>query len=142
MGAAVRYLPNRIAAAAIAGAVALGAIVGVSVDAIHARDRLWAHAAATTGGDPARGEAMFIQYGCGSCHGLKHVRKASGAVGPPLDGVAVRAIIGGRLDNSPANLQAWIRDPQRISPGTAMPDLNVGERDARDISAFLYTRAE
>ena len=85
---------------------------------------------------------MFIQYGCGSCHGLKHVRRASGTVGPPLDGIAVRAIIGGKLDNSPANLQAWIRDPQRITPGTAMPDLHVGERDARDISAFLYTRAE
>jgi cytochrome c1 len=51
-------------------------------------------------------------------------------------------MLAGRLNNTPANLQAWIRDPQRISPGTAMPDLNVGEGDARDISAFLYTRAE
>ena len=85
---------------------------------------------------------MFIQYGCGSCHGLKHVRKATGAVGPPLDGIAIRAIIGGKLDNTPDNLQAWIRHPQRISPGTAMPDLHVGQRDARDISAFLYSRAE
>ena len=85
---------------------------------------------------------MFIQYGCGSCHGVKHVRKASGAVGPPLDGLPVRAVIAGKLSNTPGNLEAWIRDPQRISPGTAMPDLNVGERDARDISAFLYTRAE
>lgn len=25
---------------------------------------------------------------------------------------------------------------------TAMPDLNVGEEDARDITAFLYTRAK
>jgi cytochrome c2 len=85
---------------------------------------------------------MFIKYGCGGCHGLKHVRKATGAVGPPLDGIAVRAMLAGRLDNTPDNLQTWIRDPQRASPGTAMPDLNVGERDARDISAFLYTRAE
>jgi len=29
-----------------------------------------------------------------------------------------------------------------VSPGTAMPDLDVGPRDARDISAFLYARAE
>jgi cytochrome c2 len=85
---------------------------------------------------------MFIQYGCGSCHGLKHVRKASGGVGPSLDGIAVRAVIAGKLSNTPDNLETWIRDPQRISPGTAMPDLHVGERDARDISAFLYTRAE
>jgi cytochrome c1 len=49
-------------------------------------------------------------------------------------------MIAGRLGNSPDNLQRWIRDPQAVSPGTAMPDLNVGERDARDITAFLYTR--
>jgi cytochrome c2 len=133
---------NRTAAGIIAGAVLVAVGIGITIDAVDARNEIWKHAAATTGGDPRRGEAMFIQYGCGSCHGLKHVRKASGAVGPPLDGIAVRAMIGGKLDNTPANLQAWIRDPQRITPGTAMPDLQVGERDARDISAFLYTRAE
>ena len=103
---------------------------------------MWAHAAATTGGDPERGQAMFVQYGCGSCHGVKHVPKATGMVGPPLDGIATRAVIGGKLSNSPDNLQYWIREPQAVTPGTAMPDLNVGERDARDITAFLYTRAE
>jgi len=115
---------------------------GIFFDSIDERRDLRERAAAITGGDPRRGEAMFIQYGCGSCHGLKHVRKATGAVGPPLDGISVRAMLAGRLDNTPANLNAWIRDPQRVSPGTAMPDLNVGARDARDISAFLYTRAE
>ena len=129
-------------------ALTLGALVGaglialLAVDAVEGRRDLRTHAAAVTGGDPARGEAMFIQYGCGSCHGLKHVRKASGAVGPPLDGIAVRAMLAGRLDNRPENLQTWIRDPQKVSPGTAMPDLSVGKGDARDISAFLYTRAE
>jgi cytochrome c len=33
----------------------------------------------------------------------------------------------------------WIRDPQHLKPGTAMPDLAVGERDARDIAAYLHT---
>ena len=116
--------------------------IGLLADAVDERGDIRQRAAAITGGDPARGEAMFIQYGCGSCHGLKHVRKATGALGPPLDGIAVRGILAGRLDNNPSNLQAWIRDPQRVSPGTAMPDLNVGQGDARDISAFLYTRAE
>lgn len=129
--------------AAVIGAVAVLAIVaGIAVDAFDDRDDLRAHAAAVTGGDPDRGEAMFIQYGCGGCHGLKHVRKATGMVGPPLDGIAVRAIIAGKLSNSPDNMQRWIRDPQHVTPGTAMPDLRVGERDARDITAFLYTRAE
>jgi cytochrome c2 len=85
---------------------------------------------------------MFIQYGCGSCHALKSVRTATGMVGPPLDGVALRVIIAGRLSNTPANMEKWIRDPQHVSPGTAMPDLDVGAGDARDITAFLYTRAK
>jgi len=126
----------------VAGGVALAVIAAVIADAADDRSDMREHAAALTGGDPDRGEAMFIKYGCGSCHGLKHVRMATGAVGPPLDGIAVRAVLAGKLDNTPGNLQSWVRDPQQVSPGTAMPDLNVGGRDARDISAFLYTRAE
>jgi len=106
------------------------------------RDRMRMQAAADTGGDPRRGEAMFIQYGCGSCHALKNVRDATGMVGPPLDGIALREIIAGHLANKPENMERWIRDPQQVSPGTAMPDLNVGQQDARDIIAFLYTRAK
>ena len=135
-------LRTRQAGLAIASVAAVALLALGVTDAVDGRRDLRVHAAAVTGGDPARGEAMFIQYGCGSCHGLKHVRKASGAVGPPLDGIAVRAMLGGRLDNTPSNLETWIRDPQKVSPGTAMPDLNVGQRDARDISAFLYTRTE
>jgi cytochrome c len=139
---AMRSLPARSVAALAAGVAALVVAIGVIADAVDERSDLREHAAVVTRGDPERGEAMFIKYGCGGCHGLKHVRKATGAVGPSLDGIAVRAMLAGRLDNNPDNLQTWIRDPQRASPGTAMPDLNVGERDARDISAFLYTRAE
>ena len=128
--------------AIIAALVPAVAVAGIVADTIDERSDIRAHAAETTGGDPRRGEAMFISYGCGGCHGLKHVRKAGGMVGPPLDGVAVRAILAGRLENTPTNMQRWIRDPQAVSPGTAMPDLNVGGKDARDISAFLYTRAE
>src|SRR6476661_7721375 len=117
------------------------ALVGIIREYAEQRTRLREHAAVAVDGDPRRGEAMFIQYGCGSCHALKDVRTATGMVGPPLDGVALRVIIAGRFANTPANMQKWIRDPQQISPGTAMPDLNVGAGDARDITAFLYTRA-
>jgi cytochrome c len=117
-------------------------LIGGIFEYAQERTQLRIHAAAETGGDPRRGEAMFIQYGCGSCHALKGVRTAVGSVGPPLDGIAVRVIVAGHLANSPENMQKWIRDPQQVSPGTAMPDLNVGETDARDISAFLYTRAK
>jgi cytochrome c2 len=114
--------------------------VALLFEGYDAETRLWAHAAATTGGDPHRGETMFIQYGCGSCHHIGYVRKATGMVGPPLDNIALRSMIAGKLSNTPENLQRWIRDPQAVTPGTDMPNLNVSERDARDISAFLYTR--
>lgn len=118
------------------------ALIGIIYKYIEQRERMRMHAAVEVGGNPRRGEAMFIQYGCGSCHALKDVRTATGMVGPPLDGVALRVIIGGHLANNPDNMQRWIRNPQQVSPGTAMPDLRVGEADARDITAFLYTRAK
>jgi cytochrome c2 len=128
--------------ATLAGLLFVVALIGVLYEYVQQRERLRTQAAMDVGGDPSRGEAMFIQYGCGSCHALKDVRNATGTVGPPLDGVALRTIIAGHLANKPENMEKWIRDPQQVSPGTAMPDLGVGEGDARDITAFLYTRAK
>ena len=128
--------------AILAGVIFLIALIGIVREYAWQRTRLRNHAATIAQGDPRRGEAMFIQYGCGSCHSLKNVRTATGTVGPPLDGIAERVIIGGHLANTPANMEHWIRDPQHVSPGTAMPDLGVSEGDARDITAFLYTRAK
>jgi cytochrome c2 len=126
----------------LAALLVVVALIAVVWEYARERTQLREQAAAITGGDPRRGESMFIQYGCGSCHALRNVRTAMGAVGPPLDGIATRAIIGGHLSNTPANMQRWIRDPQHLAPGTAMPNLAVGEGDARDITAFLYTRAK
>jgi cytochrome c len=138
----MRSPSTKVTLAMLAAALFLIALVGIVWEYARERTQLRIHAAAETGGDPRRGEAMFIQYGCGSCHALKNVREARGMVGPPLDGIGLRVIVGGHLANNPDNMQKWIRDPQHVSPGTAMPDLNVGERDARDITAFLYTRAK
>ena len=124
------------------GAAALVAAGGAAryAEVTHERGELERKAAAMTGGDVHRGQASFSRYGCGGCHAVKGVPQATGTVGPPLDGIAVRAIIGGRLENKPLNLEQWIVDPQAVSPGTAMPRLGVTPADARDISAFLYTR--
>jgi cytochrome c2 len=138
----LRSISTKVLFAILAGVIFVIALIGIAREYVQQRTRLREHAAAIADGDPWRGEAMFIQYGCGSCHSLKNVRTATGMVGPPLDGVALRVIIGGHLSNTPANMEKWIRDPQQVSPGTAMPDLNVGETDARDITAFLYTRAK
>lgn len=134
------YVPARRAVAVLVSALALLVVGALALEAYDAETRLWSHAEATTGGDPHRGETMFIQYGCGSCHHIAYVRNATGLVGPPLDNMALRAVIAGKLGNNPENLKRWIRDPQSITPGTGMPNLGVSDRDARDIAAFLYTR--
>ena len=40
---------------------------------------------------------------------------------------------------SPDTLVAWIRHPHRFNQVTAMPEMGVGEQEARDIAAYLYT---
>jgi cytochrome c len=90
-------------------------------------------------GNPARGVQLISEYGCGTCHSIPGVRGADGLVGPPLDHMGRRGYIAGQLPNTGPNLQRWIRDPQQVEPGTAMPDLNVTPEDARDIAAYLFT---
>jgi cytochrome c2 len=138
----LRSLSTKLAFAIVAAVVIVIAIVAVAWKYYDDRHRMRMHAEAITGGDSRRGEALFIQYGCGSCHAVTGVRTATGDVGPPLDGIATRTIIAGHLANNPPNMERWIQDPQRVSPGTAMPDLGVSAGDARDITAFLYTRAK
>jgi len=138
----LRSISTKVFFGGLAAVLFVVALAGIIVEYAQQRVRLRSHASVEVSGDPKRGEAMFIQYGCGSCHAVKNVRTATGMVGPPLDGMALRVIIAGHLANNPENMQKWIRDPQQVSPGNAMPDLNVGEKDARDITAFLYTRAK
>jgi putative membrane protein len=101
------------------------------------------HAAAasemTGGGNPKRGPALIQYYGCGSCHDIPGVRGADGLVGPPLQRVALRSYLAGKLPNSPANMIHWIREPREVDLETVMPNMNVTEKDARDIAAYLYT---
>jgi cytochrome c1 len=47
--------------------------------------------------------------------------------------------LAGVLTNTPEHMIEWLRNPQWISPLSAMPDLGVTERDARDIAAYLST---
>jgi cytochrome c len=105
--------------------------------ACHARDNETARE--LTGGDAERGRALVQQYGCGACHEINGVSGANGMVGPPLSNIGNRTYLAGQLPNNSDNMIRWIREPQKVEPGTAMPNLNVSEKDARDIAAFLYT---
>lgn len=98
-----------------------------------------AEATPVPGGDPERGRQQIAAYGCGSCHLVPGVKQAEGMVGPPLIAFSRRAYIAGQLPNTADNLIRWIVAPQQVEPGTAMPDLGVGEGVARDMAAYLYT---
>jgi cytochrome c2 len=90
-------------------------------------------------GDPARGRLLAMQYGCGACHRAPDIGMARGRVGPDLTGFAGRGYIAGILTNRPGALVSWLRNPPAHAPQTAMPDMGIGARDARDLAAWLYT---
>ncbi len=89
-------------------------------------------------GDPQQGRAALQEYGCGACHSIPGIQGANARVGPRLHGIVEQSFIAGKLSNTPENLVRWIRDPQAVTPGTAMPDLNVSEATAQDMAAYLY----
>ena len=90
-------------------------------------------------GDARVGAALMGQAQCGACHAIPGIAAANGMSGPPLKGFAGRTIIAGMLANTPDNLVAWLRAPQTISPGNAMPNMNLSDAQAHDIAAYLYT---
>lgn len=92
-----------------------------------------------TGGNSEAGEAHMRRFGCGACHEISGVSAARGLVGPSLTGIAERTELAGKLANTPENMIRWIKQPQSVEPDGGMPDMGVSEKQARDISAYLYT---
>ncbi len=90
-------------------------------------------------GNPKRGKLALQQYACAACHVIPGVVAPAGRVGPSLKGISERSIIAGLNANTPENMVEWIRHPDKIRPGTAMPDMGVTEQDARDMAAYLGT---
>jgi len=107
---------------------------------VQARHAAQTQAAAITGGDWRQGRRAIARYACGSCHLIPGVRGANGTVGPDLTGVGLRAELAGTLPNDPRAMVGWLMHPQRIAPGSGMPEQGVTERDARDIAAYLYAQ--
>jgi len=91
------------------------------------------------GGNTDRGKQAIRKYGCGSCHSIPGIREARAQVGPPLAGIAGRSYVAGVLTNSPEHMVQWIQNPPAVDAKTAMPNLAVTDRDARDIASYLYT---
>jgi len=116
------------------------AIIVLALSAIglgQMRDRA-SIAQSITGGDSARAPRLITRYGCGGCHTIAGVPGADGRVGPALESLIERVYIAGALQNTPDNLVAWIIDPPRFSPHTAMPPTGIRAQEAPDVAAYLY----
>jgi cytochrome c2 len=88
---------------------------------------------------PERGPALIRHYGCNACHTIAGFTPRP-QVGPSLERLPDQLYIAGKLSNTPENLIRWIQQPEKLRPGTAMPNLHVSNEDARDIAAYLLHR--
>jgi cytochrome c2 len=122
----MRRIGARIVAVALALAIAI-ALQSCGDEAVTSGGR----------GDVDRGREAIERYSCGSCHRIPGVDDADARTAPPLDDFSARAYIAGVLVNDEDNLARWVRSPQEVKPGSAMPDVGVTDEDARDIAAYL-----
>jgi len=87
----------------------------------------------------AAGRQIFETQACVSCHAVKGT-SAKGTYGPDLTHLMSRATIAaGAADNTPANLFAWIKDPQTFKPGANMPAMQLSDQQIEDVVAYLTT---
>jgi cytochrome c oxidase subunit II len=83
------------------------------------------------------GQKVFMASTCAACHTVAGT-DARGTVGPVLTHVGSRRTIAANtLLNSAENMARWIRNPQRIKPGTQMPSTDMPEQSLRALVAYL-----
>lgn len=91
-------------------------------------------------GNPVRGKALAAQYGCNVCHIIPGVEGPQGSLGPSLQGLVSRPLIGyDTVKNTPQNVSQYIQNPASLNPQTSMPALGLTPADANDIAAYLTT---
>lgn len=102
----------------------------------------WATAQAAPAGAPAdataqRGQQVFLAQTCINCHAVGGTAATAG-IGPDLTHVGSRATLAaGALDNTRANLERWLIDPQAVKPGANMPAFGLPREDMAALAAYL-----
>lgn len=87
----------------------------------------------------AKGESVFLQAPCASCHTIRGT-DARGAIGPDLTHVGSRSTLAaGALANTRGALEGWIANAQAIKPGSQMPRMYLSPGDLRAIVAYIET---
>jgi cytochrome c oxidase subunit 2 len=87
-------------------------------------------------GDAARGKDIYAKSACVGCHTITGV--STGVLGPTLTHFGSRrTLAAGMWPNTPANVAAWVKDPQGLKPGVKMPNLGLTTAQANDVAAYL-----
>jgi cytochrome c oxidase subunit II len=82
------------------------------------------------------GAQYFATSPCTTCHTVEGVSK--GYIGPNLTHFGSRTTLAaGVLKNDPADVAAWITDPQKIKPGAYMPGLVLPGPKLNALVAYL-----
>jgi len=84
-----------------------------------------------------RGEQIFLNGACSSCHAIRGT-SARGYVGPDLTHLASRTmLVGLTIPNTPGYLARWITDSQHFKPGNRMPNFPLPQTQVRALVAYL-----
>ncbi len=96
-------------------------------------------APAETAGSPSadKGQQVFADVGCASCHTVRGTA-ADGTAGPDLTHLASRrTLAAATVPNTREHLEGWITDPHAIKEGVAMPATELDERQKRALIQYL-----
>lgn len=85
-----------------------------------------------------RGEALFMQSGCGGCHAIGGTA-AAGTIGPNLTTLAGRrSVAAGLMPMTVANVARFIADGQHLKPGNKMPPFRIfSDDELHALTAYL-----
>jgi cytochrome c oxidase subunit 2 len=96
-----------------------------------------AQAATPPTGPGGRGRQLFLQMTCANCHAIQGVTAITN-VAPDLTHLASRRTLGaGVLQNTPADLARWLKNPQAVKPSCRMPNLNLTTAQVDDLVSFF-----
>ena len=97
--------------------------------------------------DPAASEDELVAEGreifegggqCATCHSVDPT--AAAGVGPNLAHFGSRQTFAGSMfENDTESLEAWLRDPPAVKPGSKMPDYNLSEKEIDALVAYLQS---
>jgi cytochrome c oxidase subunit 2 len=85
------------------------------------------------------GRQVFFATSCVSCHTIKGT-SAQGVFGPDLTHLMSRqTLASGAAPNTPEMLRSWVRDPQKLKPGSLMPNMQMTDEEVDRVVDYLMT---